>query len=77
MARYILHFTGKTELPAQDLAAMKTDPAMEILDSAGKTLLVQADSEEDVKKSLTNPARWTIAPETFIPVPDTKKRVGK
>ena len=77
VAKYILHFKGKTDLPEQDLEAMKASPVVEILDFAGKTLLVQSDNEQDVKKSLTNPAHWTISPETFIPIPDTRKRAEK
>ena len=75
MANYILHFKGKDDLPAEDLAAIRKNDAVKIMDATGKTLLIQADDDETVRKSVINPAEWTITPEKFIPVPDTKKRV--
>ena len=76
MGRYILRYTGGTEPPAKDLAAISSRGGVTVVDRAPRMLKVEA-AEPTVNALVAELPGWVSAPERTVPLPDTRKKVAR
>lgn len=73
MKRYVFRFRGLASETAQAVAAVRADHRLQLLEAAGRNLLV-AGEEEAIREwaSAAAPAAWAVAEEMNVPLPDTR-----
>lgn len=76
-SRFILRYVGPGEAPEADVARIRDLPGLSVLDaSSGRMLLVDAPVVA-LRRMMTGLPGWELAPERFVPVPDTRRRVRR
>jgi hypothetical protein len=74
MSRYVLRYQGIGKPADRDLSHIRGIPGLTIVDASSPTLLLVEASDEGVHQ-LENMPTWLVLPETFVPVPDTRKKI--
>ncbi|HET7489667.1 MAG TPA: hypothetical protein VFJ85_17195 [Acidimicrobiales bacterium] len=74
MARFVLRYRGDGSPPAADVAAVRDEPGVVVVESSGRMVLVEAEpgTVEGLRARL---AEWLVAPEQTYQVPDTRRKV--
>lgn len=74
MARFVLRWRGEGPPPEADVATVRDEPGVTVVETAGRMLLVEADAAPMEALGARLPG-WLVAPERTYEVPDTRKRV--
>lgn len=75
MDRLVLRFKGSASAYSNAVSAIEELNGVNVLDRAPKMLLVEATPS--AAEELFSMPDWGVSPETYIPVPDTRKRIGR
>jgi hypothetical protein len=73
-SKYILRYTGKGPIPADDLERIRSLDALEVIDATSRMLLVE--STESALKSLeASMPEWVVSRQRSISLPDPRPKV--
>ena len=72
--RYILRYTEPGDLPAADLDRIHAHPAVKVVRSTPRMLLVEAPEASMAGLTGELPG-WVSSPERTVPLPDTRKKI--
>jgi hypothetical protein len=74
MSHYIFLFQGAGSMPADDVAAIRAQPGITVLDEAPRMLLVEAPEAQAQSLAAQMP-NWQITPERMYPLPDPRVKL--
>jgi hypothetical protein len=74
MQRYVLRYQGSGKPAVRDVNRIRSTPGLKIIDTSSPTMFLVEATDEGVQQ-LKDLAAWLVVPETFVPVPDTRKKV--
>lgn len=75
MPRFVLRYRG--DVPNDAARGLAPTDAVHLVNARGRTLLVEATAEDDVRLALEQPEKWVISPESATPRPPTPHPVVK
>jgi hypothetical protein len=73
MKRYVLRYRGAGKPTDLDVNRIRSIPGLKIVDESSRMFLIEATDE--VGQQLKEMPAWVVSAETFVPVPDTRKKV--
>ena len=76
MSRYILSYKGRESPPASDLEGIRSLPGLNVVDASCSQLILIEATDSAVQKLMEMPS-WSVVPEKFVPLPDTRKSIRR
>jgi hypothetical protein len=74
MKRYVLRYRGTGKPADLDVNRIRSTPGLKIVDASSPHMFLVEATEAGVQQLKEMPA-WVVSAETFVPVPDTRKKV--
>jgi hypothetical protein len=75
VSRFILRFRGAEQTRAADVARIRALPHIAILDDSSPRMLLVEAPEEELKSLMESMPDWVMAPERYIPLPDSQPKL--
>jgi hypothetical protein len=76
MPRYILRYKGTGAKPESDLAHIRNQSTLAVVDESPRMLLVESDPKT-IGRLRDNLSDWLVTPETQIAVPDPRQGIKR
>jgi hypothetical protein len=74
MKRYVLRYRGTGTPPGSDLERIHNTPGLKVVDASSPHMRLVEATDAAVRQLEGMPS-WVVSPETFVPLPDTRKQV--
>jgi hypothetical protein len=74
MKRYVLRYRGTGKPPDVDVHRIYSTPGLSVVDASSPHMFLVEATDEAAQQLKEMPA-WIVCPETFVPVPDPRKKV--
>jgi hypothetical protein len=75
MSRFVVRFQGDSRAFRDAASLVEKMKGVQVVDRSPSMLLIDAKSA--VADQIAKRPEWLVVPETFTPLPDTKKRAKK
>ncbi|HZX83910.1 MAG TPA: hypothetical protein VFF19_10120 [Reyranella sp.] len=76
MPRFIMRYKGAGAKPADDVRRIRRVPSVDVVDETPRMVLVESDAATATHLAQEF-GEWSVAPDTRIPLPDTRHRVKR
>ncbi len=73
MKRYVLRYRGSGKPADRDVNRIRDTPGLKIVDASFPTMFLVEATDEGFEQ-LQALTTWLVSGETFVPVPDTRKK---
>ncbi len=76
MPRFIMRYKGSGAKPVDDVQRIRRVPSVDVLDETSRMVLVESDAAT-ASHLAQEFGDWSVAPDTRVPLPDTRQRVKR
>jgi hypothetical protein len=75
MGRYILRYGKAVSAPEQHVQTIVASKGVQVIDKSPNMLLVDADDETALRKTVAGLDGWSVHAEQQYPMPDTRHKI--